>query len=256
MRPWQLDSLRDDFYRETYGLREALKASQYERERLLHRVDKYGAELKILRERTEKDQETKTDLNDMNDALTNGLNHSKFLNKEAEALFQEKIRLEHELSEAKAKVNMLLIKTDGGCQKSEWDAWCKRCVCLTASAHSIPQTRILSPCLRPLAVSSYGGPPSRGGRPSPAHHTAHVPRQRQALGCQAVTGWPYPIQGWRMCRCAAAGTTLWSQTTGSWGASTNSSSASTLANRVTSNVPDRLSVSLPLVVPPAGLIRA
>ena len=36
---------------------------------------------------------------------------------DAETLFHDKIRLQHQLDEATEKVNMLLVKTDGGCQK-------------------------------------------------------------------------------------------------------------------------------------------
>lgn len=114
------------FLRETHGLREALKQAQWEREELMGKVQRQSAELKILRAQTTVDKVTNKDKDELNDALSAGINHLKMINVDSEAIFKDRERLQLELDEANHKINMLKIKNEGGVCKSEWDGWCKR----------------------------------------------------------------------------------------------------------------------------------
>ena len=122
----ELISQQHAFLRETHGLREALKAAQAEREELVGKVTRQAEELRSLRERTANDQVLKKEKDELNDALTTGINHLKTAHADSDTLFQERERLAMELEEAKHKINMLNVKNEGGVGKSEWDSWCKK----------------------------------------------------------------------------------------------------------------------------------
>ena len=154
------------FLRETHGLREALKQAQWEREgpqqhqpllclglhvllpvslcactpactrrlicgglchaELVEKVQRQSAELKKLRQQTATDRTIKKEKDELNDALSAGINHLKMINVDSETIFKEREQLRLALDEANHKINMLKIKNEGGVGKSEWDSWCKR----------------------------------------------------------------------------------------------------------------------------------
>ena len=109
----QAVQMHDSFFRETQGLREALKVCQTERDTMIAQNKKYWIELKELRATTAKDADIKREKDELNDTLAQGLNHSKMLNQEAETIYQDKLRLQNELADAQQKISMLLVKTDG-----------------------------------------------------------------------------------------------------------------------------------------------
>lgn len=129
MEAEQTDELvlqQNAFLRETHGLREALKAAQWEREELVDKVQRQTEELKKLRQQATSDRTLKKEKDELNDALSAGINHLKMVNSDSEQIFKEREELRIALDEAHHKINMLKIKNEGGVGKSEWDSWCKR----------------------------------------------------------------------------------------------------------------------------------
>ena len=121
----ELASQQNAFLRETHGLREALKAAQRERDALVDKAQRQNEELKKLRQQTASDRTLKKEKDELNDALSAGINHLKMINADSEQLFKDREQLQLALDEAKHKINMLKIKNEGGVGKSEWDSWCK-----------------------------------------------------------------------------------------------------------------------------------